>query len=120
MRGPAVAIDAGFEAEKTVDGTKLQATVGDQDEIADRVDDEPGGQDFATPEMQEDRDQRDLLGDPQHHLEQTGGPTRKQPARPARDRNAPEDLIFAARVDQGPDLIGTPRGLSVRRKDVDS
>ena len=48
--------------------------------------------------MQEDRDQRDLLGNPQHHLEKIGGPAVKQPPRAARASNHGAGLRVAVRT----------------------
>jgi hypothetical protein len=61
-RRPPVAIGARLECEKPVDRSKLKTAVGNQDQIADGIDHEPRSQDLAGPEMQKDRDQRDLLG----------------------------------------------------------
>ena len=68
----AIAIDARLEGEKPVDGTKLQAGVGDQDQVSGGIDRQPCGENVVGPVVQEYRDQRDLLRDSQRHLQEVG------------------------------------------------
>jgi hypothetical protein len=49
--------------------------------------------------MQKNRDQRDLLRDPQQHLENTCRPSGKESTQPAQAKYARLVLILAARVD---------------------
>jgi hypothetical protein len=62
--GPAIAIDARFESKKPIDRTKLQTTIGDRHQIADGIDDEPGGQYLAAPIMRENWNECYLLVSP--------------------------------------------------------
>ena len=97
-RGPAVAIGARFEREKPVDRAKLQARIRNENQISRGVNRKPGRQHVAGPEMQKNRNQRDLLRNSQHHLEKICGPPRKQPSRAARARNRHRDLCIVARI----------------------
>ena len=101
--GPAVAIDAGLKSEKPVDRTQLQASVRDENEISGGVNGKPGGQHIAGPVMQENGNQRDLLGHSQDHLEEIGRPSGEQSSRAAWPRGARQRLPSAVRrlFDQG-------------------
>jgi len=62
--------------------------------------------------VQEDRNESDLLGDSQNHLEQIGRPPGEQPPCPAGRGRTRRSHGFATHVngliDQGPDLIAAP------------
>ena len=73
-RGPAVGIDACLEGQEAVDRAQLKPGIGDEHEVAGRIEREPGRKRVAAPEMQEDRNQRDLLRDPQQQLNEICGP----------------------------------------------
>ena len=117
MSPSALAIDAGLEREKTVDGAKLQAAIRDEDETAGRIDHEPRRKHVAAPEMQEDRNQRELLGQPQHHLDEVRRPARnsRRPAgrcHPRLQRPACRARRFA--VDQAASFAGISSALLAR------
>jgi len=121
-------VECGFPSKtatlgtEPIDGTKLKAAIGDQYEIPDGIDNEPGRQGLTAPEMQKNRNQSDLLGNSQHHLEETCRPPVKQSSRAAWARTAHSYSTFAGRIDwlfgQG-SLSGTVSGLPAQRKDVD-
>ena len=69
-RGAAVAVGARLELKKPVDRAELQAGIRDESEIADGIDRKPRRQRVTRPVVQEDRNESDLLGDTQNHLEQ--------------------------------------------------
>ena len=69
--------------------------IGDRDEIADRVEDEPGGQHLPRPEMEKDRDQRDLLDEAEQQLCRIGGPSRLKPAAAADRRTAHRHFLHS-------------------------
>jgi hypothetical protein len=82
----------------------LQARIRNENKIPDGVDDKPRRQRFACPEMQKNRNERDLLGDPQHHLDQICRPSRKQPPCPALGG---QTTHASGLIDQGLNLSST-------------
>jgi hypothetical protein len=76
-----VAIDAGPEGEEPVHGARVETRVSDENKIACGIEREPCGKQFARREMQIDRNQRDLLCDPQPKLKEIGSPPSKKPLR---------------------------------------
>ena len=74
-----------------------------ENEIPGGVNGKPGGQHVTGPVMQENGNQRDLLGHAQDHLEEIGRPSGKQPSRAAGPRGARQRLSSAVRwlFDQG-------------------
>jgi hypothetical protein len=77
---------------------------------------------LATPEMQKNSSQSDLLAHSQHHLEETCRPPVKQSSRAAWARTAHSYFTFAGCIDwlfgQG-SLSDIVSGLPAKRKDVD-
>ena len=80
--GSAIAVGTRFETEEPVYRADLQAGIRNEDEISDGVNGKPRSQRIAGPVMQENRNQRDLLGDSQDHLNQICRPPCKQPPCP--------------------------------------
>ena len=83
LAGTAIAVDARLEREKPVDRTKLQAGIGDQNEISGGIDRQPCGENVVGPVVQENGNQRDLLRDSQCHLQEIGRPSFRESARAA-------------------------------------
>src|SRR5207248_10791333 len=89
--------------------------IGDQNEVANGIDDEPRGQGIAGPEMQKNRNQGDLLGNSQNRLEKVCRPPRKQPPPPAGPRGAHDPLpIKLQSMKSGFTSIKLPNSLGTR------
>src|SRR5260370_6492517 len=96
LGGSAVAVAARFECQKAVDGAKLKAGIRDKNKIARCVNGKPGRKHLVRPEVQKDGDQRNLLRNPQHHLEKVRRPSFKESSRAAWGRNAHRGLPIVA------------------------
>ncbi|MGY4357838.1 hypothetical protein ACVW0J_004331 [Bradyrhizobium sp. i1.7.7] len=82
-RRASVAIDAGLEGEKPVDGAKLQAAIRDDDEASGRKERKPGSEHVAAPKVQECGDEEKLLRQRQQHLHQICRPAVNKPVKAA-------------------------------------
>lgn len=82
-RRATVAIDAGLEGEKAIDGAKLQSCICRDDETAGGVDRKPRREHVAAPDVQECGDQQQLLGQAQQHLDQIRRPAANEPVKAA-------------------------------------
>ena len=101
----------------------MQTRIRDQNEISRGVNGKPGRQHVAGPEMQKNGNQRDLLGNPQDHLEKICGPPGKEPSRTAWTRNHHRDLCIVARIDRTQVKVEIPvhhKRLPAKWMDVDS
>ena len=108
-RGAAVGVSAGLEGQETIDRAQLEPGIGDVGEVARGIKRKPGRQHVAGPEMQEDRNQRDLLRDPQQQLNEIGGPALQDSLQAA--GNAHHALPIVARAN-GTSIKVMSRGLS--------
>src|SRR5450755_2136666 len=64
----------------------MQPAIGGKNQTACRKDRQPGGQGFACPEFQEQRNEDNLLGQGKQHLHHVGRPSAKDATRAARSQ----------------------------------
>src|SRR6202035_1072129 len=73
----------------------MQAAVGRKNEATRGKDRQPGGQGFACPEFQEQRNEDNLLRQGKQHLHQVGRPSAENATRAARSqkRHIPSQIV---------------------------